>query len=78
MEKQKDYSIEKKLKYAIPYKWKIQSFNKAKTKATCVAYVDARDVMDLLDKAVGIDGWSDSYRRDSNGRLICSKHRYRS
>ena len=27
--------------------------------------------MDLLDKAVGIDGWSDSYRRDSNGGLIC-------
>ena len=71
MEKQKDYSIEEKLKSAIPYKWKIQSFNKAKTRATCVAYVDARDVMDLLDKAVGIDGWSDSYRRESNGRLIC-------
>lgn len=68
---QKEFTVEEKLKYPIPYKWKIQSFNKAKTKATCVAYIDARDVMDLLDKAVGIDGWSDSYRRDSNQRLIC-------
>lgn len=68
---QKEFTVEEKLKYPIPYKWKIQSFNKAKTKATCVAYIDARDVMDLLDKAVGIDGWRDSYRRDSNQRLIC-------
>jgi hypothetical protein len=71
MSESKEFTVEEKLKYPIPYKWKIQSFNKAKTKATCVAYIDARDVMDLLDKAVGIDGWRDSYRRDSNQRLIC-------
>lgn len=69
MEK-KEYTIEQKLKFAIPYKWKIQSFNKAQTKASCVAYIDARDVMDLLDKAVGFDGWRDSYRREGD-RLIC-------
>jgi len=69
MEK-KEYTTEEKLKFKIPYKWKIQSFNKAKTKASCVAYIDARDVMDLLDKAVGFDGWRDSYRREGD-RLIC-------
>ena len=69
-ETKKEYTIEERLKFAIPYKWKIQSFNKAKTKASCVAYIDARDVMDLLDKAVGYDGWRDSYRREGE-RLIC-------
>ena len=44
MEKQKDYSVEEKLRYPIPYKWKIQSFNKAKTKATCAAYIDGDNV----------------------------------
>lgn len=68
----KEYSLEEKLKYPIPYKWKIQGYNKAKTKATCVAYIDARDVMDRLDKAIGLENWKDSYRRDSSGRLVCT------
>jgi len=51
----------KNLQKKIPYKWKIQSFTKDKTKASCVAYIDARDVMDLLDEVCGIDGWSDQY-----------------
>ena len=72
VETKKEYTIEERLKYPVPYKWKIQSFNKAKTKATCVAYIDARDVMDLLDKAVGFNNWSDSYKRDTNGRLSCT------
>jgi hypothetical protein len=62
----KVYSTEDKLKYKIPYKWKIQSFNKAKTKASCVAYIDARDVMDLLDKAVGFKNWEDQYKYENN------------
>ena len=39
-----------KLKQEIPFKWKIQSFNKDKTKASNVAYIDARDVMNVLDE----------------------------
>ena len=53
------------LKQKIPYKWKIQSFNNKEkrlaTKASCVAYVDARDVMDLLDKVCGPANWQDKY-----------------
>lgn len=67
----KDLTLKEKLQHKIPYKWKIQSFNKDKTKASCVAYIDARSVMDLLDRAVGVGKWQDSYRRDSQGRLIC-------
>jgi len=33
----------------MPYKWRVQSFSKQKPQATCVAYIDARDVMDRLD-----------------------------
>jgi hypothetical protein len=50
------------LKSKISYKWKIQNFNKTKTKAQCVAYIDARDVMDILDKAVGPENWQDEYK----------------
>lgn len=61
MTEQKVYSIEEKLKFKIPYKWKIQTVSKTKPKAQCVAYIDARDVMDLLDKAVGYENWKDEY-----------------
>jgi len=69
MENKKEYTLTEKLTYAIPYKWKIQSKSKDGKKAQCVAYIDARDVMDLLDRAVGIENWRDSYRRE--GSLIC-------
>ena len=39
----------KALTKKLPYKWKIQSFNKDKTKASCVAYIDSRDAQNLLD-----------------------------
>lgn len=67
-EKTKEYTLEEKLKYPIPYKWKIQSVKG--DKAQCVAYIDARDVMDLLDRAIGIENWRDSYYRDHD-RLVC-------
>lgn len=62
--------IEEKLKAEIPYRWKVQSFNKDKTKGSCVAYIDARDVMDVLDSAVGFDGWEDQYKYE-NGQWLC-------
>ena len=37
------------LQKQMPYKWRVQSFSKKKPQATCVAYIDARDVMDRLD-----------------------------
>ena len=41
--------------------WRIGSKSKKGDKATALAYVDARDVMDRLDKVTGIDGWQDEY-----------------
>lgn len=70
-EKKKEFTLEEKLKYPVPYRWKIQSFNKNGDKGQCVAYIDARDVMDLLDRAIGIANWQDRYTRDSKGRLVC-------
>lgn len=49
------------LKKQIPYKWKVQTVSDKKPKAQCVAYIDARDVMDLLDEVVGAENWSDEY-----------------
>lgn len=50
------------LKAEMPYKWRVQSFSKNKPKASCVAYVDARDVMNRFDEVVGPEGWQDEYR----------------
>lgn len=52
----------KELTKEIPYKWRVQSYSKNKPMASCVAYVDARDVMDLLDEVVGPDKWQDEYK----------------
>ena len=49
------------LKKKINYKWRIQSISKNKPKASCVAYIDARDVMDLLDAVCGAENWQDKY-----------------
>ncbi len=44
------------LKKPLEYKWRVQSYNKKKPQATCVAYIDARDVMDRLDEVCSY-GW---------------------
>jgi len=50
------------LKQEIPYKWKVQAFSKFKPLATCVGYIDARNVQDLLDKVCESENWQDDYR----------------
>ena len=52
----------KDLKKEIPFKWKIQSFSYDKTKCSCVAYIDARAVMDLLDDVCGPENWTNNYK----------------
>ena len=52
----------KQLKKTIPHKWRVQSFSKNKPSCQCVAYVDARDVMDLLDEVCGAENWQDDYK----------------
>lgn len=40
----------------LDYKWKLQSYTKDKSKAMCVAYIDARDVTQRLNE-VCVYGW---------------------
>lgn len=60
----------KDLKKEIPYKWKVQAVSKAKPVATCVPYVDARDVERLLDDVCGQQGWQNEYYQVKN-TLYC-------
>ena len=57
------------LKQSIECKWRVQSFSKHKAQGQCVAYIDARDVMDILDKVVGADNWQDDYKL-IDGKLL--------
>ncbi len=50
------------LTQVIPSKWRVQSFSKNKPTAICVAYIDARQVMDLLDKVCGAENWQSDYK----------------
>lgn len=57
------------LKKEMPFKWRVQSTNQ--WGASCVAYIDARDVQDVLDKVCGQDGWQARYS-EHKGNLFCS------
>ena len=57
------------LKKEIPFKWRIQSATKYGAK--CVAYIDARDVQDILDEVCGAENWQCKYS-EHKGNLFCS------
>lgn len=59
----------KKLHKEIDCQWRVQSFSKNKASAQCVAYIDARDVMDVLDEVVGAENWQDDYKL-IDGKLL--------
>lgn len=59
------------LKKEIPFKWRVQSFSKHKPQAACVAYLDSRQVQELLDEVVGPENWQDKYEEHKNN-LFCS------
>lgn len=55
--------------------WRAQSVSKKNPdapKAMALAYIDARDVMDRLDEAVGPEGWEDAFVETPLGRVICT------
>ncbi len=52
----------KNLQKVIPAQWRVQSYSKNKASGQCVAYIDARDVMKLLDEVVGAENWQDDYK----------------
>ena len=51
----------KNLAKQMDYKWRVQSFSKNKASASCVAYVDARQVQDRLDEVCGPENWQNDY-----------------
>ena len=60
---------------AIPFKanqvkWRVARITKSGDKAQVLAYIDARDVMDRLDKVVGVENWKDHYSFEGS-RVIC-------
>jgi hypothetical protein len=57
------------LKKETPFKWRVQSTNE--WGCTCVAYIDARDVQDLLDDVVGAHNWQVKYE-EHKGNLFAS------
>ena len=57
------------LKKELPFKWRVQSTNQYG--CTCVAYIDARDVQDLLDDVCYQDGWQVKYE-EHKGNLFAS------
>ena len=44
--------------------------NNDKAWVMCLAYIDARAVMDRLDEVCGMDGWYDTYQWESGG-VVC-------
>ena len=52
--------------------WRAQNMNKDGNKAMALAYIDARDVMNRLDRVVGPENWQDRYEETPKGRLICT------
>lgn len=55
--------------------WRIGNKSKDKNKASALAYIDARDVMDRLDAVVGAENWKDDYTAESprKVRKYCKK-----
>lgn len=51
--------------------WRIGRKSKDGKKAALLAYIDARDVMERLDKAVGPGNWQNRYTLAADGLLIC-------
>jgi hypothetical protein len=57
------------LKKEIPFKWRVQSANQ--WGASCVAYIDSRQVQDLLDEVVGAENWQCKFEEHKNN-MFCS------
>lgn len=51
--------------------WRIGRKTQDKSKAQLLAYIDARDVMERLDRAIGFSNWQCRYNLAENGLLIC-------
>ncbi len=67
-------TLQEKLECPLPpsrVSWRIGRKNADKTKASLLAYIDARDVMEMLDRCVGFENWQCRYPLARDGLLIC-------
>ena len=51
--------------------WRVGSTTKDGSKGMALAYIDARDAMNRLDRTVGPHNWSDDYK-EVMGRIVCN------
>lgn len=69
-----ELTLQQKLEYPFPassVSWRIGRKTQDKTKAQLLAYIDARDVMERLDRACGFDNWQNRYNLAEGGLLVC-------
>jgi hypothetical protein len=59
----------KKLQQRILPRWRVQNFSKNYPSAQCIAYIDARDAMRILDQVVGPGNWQDDYKMVGDTRF---------
>ena len=54
--------------------WRIGSTrtDDGKVKGQCLAYIDARTVMDRLDAVVGMENWQCNYTAGVGGSIVCN------
>ena len=53
------------------HKWRVGATSRDKTKGVALCYIDARDVQDRLDEAVGPENWQSEFVETPSGRILC-------
>lgn len=81
-----ELTLQQKLEFPFPesaVSWRVGNTNKKRvaretkdanarpTKGQLLAYIDARDVMERLDRACGFENWQCRYTLADNGLLVC-------
>lgn len=69
-----ELTLQQKLEIPFPataISWRIGRKSKDGKQAYLLAYIDARDVMERLDKAVGFENWQTKYTLAHDGLLVC-------
>lgn len=69
-----ELTLQQKLECPLPpsrVSWRVGRKTKDGKKAALLAYIDARDVMEVLDRAIGFENWQVRYSLADNGLLVC-------
>lgn len=69
-----ELTLQQKLECPFPassVSWRIGRKSQDKKSAMLLAYIDARDVMERLDKACGFASWQCRYPLSDSGLLVC-------